>query len=116
MRLTNIKVRELYLLCFGRDPIIFDVDQQGIHMNKAGCKSRPSLEIEGCLAVALKENHAATRTRVSLMTHVCSDETNACRAGGLPIEVMFKGKSKAVIKGLEMPSGVHMSISPPTNG
>ena len=75
----------------------------------------PRLEIEGCIAVVVNENHAATRTRVSLMTHVCSDEKVAARAGGLPIEVMFQGKTESAIKGFEVLGGVHIPSSPPTS-
>ena len=78
-------------------------------MNEASNESRPSLEIEGCSAVAFTENHAATRTRVSLMTPACSDAKVAAQAGGLPIEVMFTGKTKAVLTGIDVLGRVRMS-------
>ena len=74
MWVTNTNVRELYRSCFCREATIYGLGQKGIHMDEADNQALPSLEIEGCPAVALKENHAATRTRVSAMTHVCSEE------------------------------------------
>ena len=82
-------------------------------MNEAGSKSTPSLGIEGWPALVLTENHAATRTRVSLMAHACSGAKVAARAGGVPMNVMLKGKTKAVLEGLEVLGGVRMSRATP---
>ena len=81
---------------FSRDLTIEGIDQKGIHMNECGSKNTPTLCLKGAPDVALKENHAATRQRVSLMTTVTSDETRAARPGGPPVEVMFKGETKRV--------------------
>ena len=86
------------------------LDQKGIHMNETGSKNTPVLCLKGAPEVALKENHAATRQRVSLMTVVTSDPARASRPGGPPLEVMFKGETKRVVKDVEVPIAVNMSI------
>ena len=49
-------------------------DQKGIYMNDCGAKNVRALSLDGAQTVALKENHAATRDRVSLMTSVVSSD------------------------------------------
>lgn len=108
MWLSCIRIRALARCVFARDLTIEGIDQKGIHMNECGSKNTPTLCLKGAPDVALKENHAATRQRVSLMTTVTSDGTRAARPGGPPVEVMFKGETKRVLKDVEVPDGVNM--------
>jgi hypothetical protein len=108
MWLSCIRIRALARCVFSRDLTIEGIDQKGIHMNECGSKNTPTLCLKGAPDVALKENHAATRQRVSLMTTVTSDETRAARPGGPPLEVMFKGETKRILKDVEVPDGVNM--------
>ena len=72
-------------------------------MNEAGSKNIGVLTLDGCPDVPLKENHAATRTRVSLMTTVVSTQSVLDELEhGPPLEIMFKGTDR-VLKGLEKP-------------
>ena len=105
MWVTNIKVRGLYRLSFGRDTPSFGLYHNGLHVCEAGNNSAPSLDIKGCPAVALTENHAATRAHVSLTTHCCSDAKVAAQAGGLPID----GQANAALKAFDVLGGVRMS-------
>ena len=110
MWLTTTKLRALARCLFNRDMTVEGLDQKGIHMNETGSKNTPVLCLKGAPEVAWKENHAATRQRVSLMTVVTSDPARASRPGGPPLEVMFKGETKRVLKDVEVPIAVNMSI------
>ena len=65
MWLTNVRVRALALVCLKKDLPIYGFDQKGIYMNEAGSKNVGTLALDGETNVALKENHAASRERVS---------------------------------------------------
>lgn len=91
---NNIVTRQLATKAFGHDLDIYGIDQKGIHMNEAGSRNTRTLEIQGAPVVALKQNHAATRDRVSIMTTVTSNKAAATRPGGLPVEVLFRNKGK----------------------
>ena len=92
MWLNTIRVRRLAEHTLGRDLAdqIYGVDEKPIHMNESGSKNTRTLEIVGAPSVKLKENHAATRERVSLMTIVTSNPAVAKVASRLPIELLFK--------------------------
>ena len=96
MWLNNIRVRRLSLLALGHDMAksIFGIDEKPIHFNESGSKGARTLEIAGAPAVRLKENHAATRERASVMTTVTS--RRECAEGGLrpAVEILFKGATK----------------------
>ena len=88
--MNNIRVRH-----FARRVLGYDVgqhcdncDQKGWFMNHAGSKEAATLELAGAPVVALLENHAHTRMRLSIMTWT----TNSLAAfpNGLPLEVCFK--------------------------
>ena len=55
---------------------IYGIDQKGIYMNEAGAKNVGVLALGGAEEVPLKENHAASRSRVSLMTTVASQQVD----------------------------------------
>ena len=108
MWLTTFKIRTLFVCIFGHDMEIDGVDQKGIHMNELGSKNIGSLCIKGAPEVPLKENHAATRQRVSLMTWVTSSEARALQPGGPPLQILFKGMTHRTLAGLEVPDGLNM--------
>ena len=109
MWLTNIRVRALATLVFGHDLPMLGFDQKGLHMNETGSKDVRTLCLRGAPVVPLKENHAATRDRFSLMTTVTSCADQAVAAGGPALEVLFRGKTNRIIRGLVVPAGSSMS-------
>ena len=109
MWMTNFKVRALAEACFGKDLPIFGFDQKGLHFNESGSKNIGSLCLRGAPDVPLKENHAATRERFSLMTTVCSTPAAASCHGGPALEVLFKGKTAQILRGLRIPADTNMS-------
>ena len=113
MWLTNVRIRAMAQACLGIDIPIYGFDQKGIYMNEAGAKNVGMLALDGETTVALKENHAASRTRVSLMTSVVSQprELDALEHG-LPIEIMFRGSHGGrILSSLEAPAGAN--VHPP---
>ena len=96
MWLTNIKVRQLAVRCLGNDlsTSISGVDEKPIHFNESGSKNVRTLEFQGAPAVSLKENHAATRERLSVMTMVTSNAQVATSPRRPPIEMLFKARSR----------------------
>ena len=109
MWVTNARIRALALYCLGRELDIWGFDQKGIYMNHAGSKNTGTLSIDGCPDVALKENHAATRTRVSLMTSVVSSRRALAEwPAGLPLEILFKGTNR-ILGSLDIPPSANVS-------
>ena len=96
---------------FGRDPLIFGLDQTPIYMNEAGSRNVGSLEIDGAPEVRLKENAALTRQRFSVLTCVTSDAASAMQPGRLPIEVLFKGKTRRVLANVTSPEDVNIACA-----
>jgi len=113
MWVNNIKVRRLFQHFCGHDAsaCIWGIDEKPLHMNEGGSKNVKTLELCGAPSVRLKENHAATRERVSVMTCVTSDETVATQPSKIPIEVLFKAKSARRTAKLVVPKGVSVSIA-----
>ena len=111
MWLNLFRVRRLAQHCFGKELAnsIWGVDEKPIHFNESGSKAVRTLEIAGAPAVRLKENHAATRERVSIMTAVTSSPLDAT-AAALPIELLFKAKSQKRTSKLALPSGIRISV------
>ena len=93
--LTCTRVRRLAEHTLGHDlsEATYGIDERPLHFNEAGSKCIRTLEIAGAPAVRLKENHAATRERCSLMTMVTSDRRAASSPANVPIELTFKAKS-----------------------
>ena len=56
-----------------------------MHFNEGASKNKNTLEIQGAPAVKLKENHAASRQRLSVMTCATSNLAAINQAGGLPV-------------------------------
>ena len=65
---TNLYfVRALAVELLGHDLPIYGIDQTPLFMNESGSRKMATLAIEGAPEVALKENHGATRQRVSVI-------------------------------------------------
>jgi len=108
-----IKVRRFGIKTLGVDigMSVENVDEKGWHVNQAGSKNKGSLDIIGAPLVGLKENHAATRDRLSFMTW-CSNNPQRV-AEGLPLEALFKlkGSGGRVLPGLNVPAGMSVRVS-----
>lgn len=111
MWVTTVRIRALAKYTLKRDLICEGYDQKGLHMNEGGSKNTGSLDIKGAPEVRLKENHAATRQRLSLMTGVTSSFEEASRLGGPPLEVCFKGMTDKVLRGLELRRDMQISLA-----
>lgn len=87
MWINSIKVRRLAQRLLHKDlsDSMYGIDEKPLHFNESGSKNVRSLEIVGAPAVQLKENHAATRERVSVMTLVTSSLAAVNQPRGLPV-------------------------------
>ena len=108
MWLNTLRVRALAQFTLGIQPIIEGIDQKGLHKNEAGSKSAKSLSFGG-MEVDLKENHAQTRDRFSLMTRVSSAHTADQR---IPIELLFRSQAKTM-GGIENKRGIFHDVERP---
>ena len=111
MWVTVVRIRALAKYTLKRDLICEGYDQKGLHMNEGGSKNTGSLDIKGAPEVRLKENHAATRQRLSLMTGVTSSTEEAARPGGPPLEICFKGMTDKILRGVELRPGMQTSLA-----
>ena len=89
---------------------MYGIDEKPVHFNESGSKNVRTLEIVGAPAVRLKQNHAATRERVSLMTCVSSDQRAAVQPRRLPLELLFKARSPKRIRSLRVPPDLNISL------
>lgn len=87
MWVNNVKVRRLAQRLLGRDlsDQLYGIDEKPLHFNEGGSKNIRTLELVGAPAVRLKQNHAATRERVSVMTTVSSNPVAIQQPKGLPV-------------------------------
>ncbi len=110
MWLNLTRVRQLALLCFSHDLPMVGLDQKGLHYNESGSKATSALALQGEPAIALKENHAQTRARFTVMTAVVSDARLLPRRGGAPpIEILFKGKTARILRDLAAPPSLPLA-------
>ena len=100
---NNIRVRALAWFVFKRLLKIYGADQKGVHRNEGGSKETHTLHIKGAGEIPLKENHAATRERISIMTWVSSDRAECDDPCNLPLEIMFKGKTEKSLRSEGLP-------------
>ena len=112
MWLNVIKIRRLLWHITGADVgnRIWSIDEKPVHFNEGGSKLARTLEIAGAPSVALKENHAATRERVSIMTCVTSDPAVAGLARFPPLELLFRAKSDKRVRSLVLPENTNVSV------
>ena len=112
MWINVIKVRHLASRFLDNDlgTRIFGVDEKPLHMNEGGSKVIGTLEVAGAPSVALKQNHAQTRERVSLMTSVTSCPDIGASATLMPLELLCKGKTNKRIASLRVPQGMRVSL------
>jgi hypothetical protein len=87
MWVNNVKVRRLAQRLLGNDLAeeMYGIDEKPLHFNESGSKNARTLEIAGAPSVKLKENHAATRERVSVMTLVTTNLATIRQPRGLPV-------------------------------
>ena len=107
-----IRIRRLAQLLLETDlaDAIYGIDEKPIHFNESGSKAVRTLEIAGAPAVVLKQNHAATRERASVMTCVASSLSAASQPKKLPIEIVFRAASSRRLKGLVLPPTLNFSV------
>ena len=82
---------------------MFGLDQSPLYLNQAGSKDAKTLDARGAPVTAIKEAHEQTRGRISILTCCADDEDVADQAGGLPIEIMFKGKTNRTLNEAGVP-------------
>ncbi len=84
---NTFRVRQLARRLLGHDldNQFYGIDEKPLHFNEGVIKCIRTLEIVGCPAVRLKQNHAATRERVSVMTMTTSNLVAIEQLGGLPV-------------------------------
>ena len=87
------------------------IDEKPLHFNESGSKGARTLEIAGVEAVSLKQNHAATRQRLTLMTTVSSDAAEATAPERLPFKLLFKAKTDKSTRNLLKPKGLRCTVS-----
>ena len=87
MWLNNIRIRALCDRLRGKNLAdqIYGIDEKPLHFNESGSKCRGTLEVAGAEYVKLKQNHAATRERCSLMTCISSKVAAATQPQLLPV-------------------------------
>ena len=111
MWLNVIKVRRLLWHMTGVDICwIWSIDEKPVHFNEGGSKCVRTLEIAGAPSVMLKENHAATRERVSIMTLCTSDPAVAAMPRLPPLELLFRAKSDKRVRSLVLPKNTNVSV------
>ena len=111
---TNlIRVRRLTEVLFGNDmaSAIYGIDEKPLHFNESGSKNTCSLELVGAPSVKLKQNHAATRERATVMTTVSSNVAAAGQPRRLPVEVLFRAKSSRRTRHLLVPADLNFSVA-----
>ena len=112
---NNIRVRKAAVMLLGHDLFIDGIDEKGIHYNESGSKCTRTLDIIGAPAVTLKQNHADTRKRVTIMTCVSNDERAAKRRRKLPLEMLFQSKTaktkSKVLRKAKLPKDLDMSAT-----
>ena len=107
---NNVRLRALHMAIFKHDMVICGADQKGIHRNEGGSRDRRTLQLQGAPEVPLKENHAATRERISIMTWATSSQEEADRPDMIPLEIMFKGTTEQTLRGLSLPPGMRAKL------
>ena len=112
MWLNVIKVHHLIFLLTGVDvgSRIWSIDEKPVHFNEGGSKLVRTLEIAGAPSVVLKENHAATRERASIMTCVTSDPAAAGMPRRPPLEILFRAKTDKRTRSLVLPKDTNVSV------
>ena len=100
MWVNNFKIRRLAEHFAGHDlaESIFGIDEKPVHFNEAGSKNCRTLEIVGAPVVRLKQNHAATRERVSVLTCVTSCVAAAEQEKRLPVAIAAASVDPQVVR------------------
>ena len=104
------RVQLLAKLVLGRELPVEGIDEKPIHFNEAGSKNQGTLSISG-FDVPLKQNHANTRNRATVMTSTTSDKAKAACPWHLPVEIMKKAASGRTLKHLQLPDDMSVSVT-----
>ena len=80
---------------------MYGIDETPLHYNEGGGKGIRTLDIAGAEYVQLKQNHAHTRLRVSLMTCVSSNRLVTADARNMPLEMLVKAGTDRAIRVLK---------------
>ena len=109
---NTIAVRRLaeHFLSTDLAQAFWGIDEKPLHFNEGGSKGARTLEVAGQPAVRLKENHAATRSRLSVMTTVVSNLATARDARKMPVELLFRGTERR-IRNLKKPKDMAVSFA-----
>ena len=112
MWLNVIRVRRFIWHFTGVDigSRMYGIDEKPVHLNEGGSKMVRTLELAGAPDVKLKENHAATRERTSIMTMVTSDLAAATQPRFLPIELLVRARSEKRTRSLVLPTNTNVSV------
>ena len=109
-----LAVRWFFWKRFGVNLLHEQFDQKGVHLDEAGSKQVPTMEMPGRDDIPIKENHAQARERVSWMTACSSSLRDAGRA--IPLEIMFKAKGKKTVDRLTVPDTTRFSLATTSTG
>ena len=104
------RVQRLAMRVLGRELPVEGIDEKPIHFNEAGSKNQGTLSHHGYDA-ELKQNHAHTRERSTVMTSTTSDTTKAACPWNLPLEIMKKAGSGKTLKDLQLPDDMSVSVT-----
>ncbi len=93
--------------------MVMPVDQTGAYSKNSESKNATTLHMEGATEhVDINTNHAQSRSRYSMTT--CMAQRAPWRIP--PLGVHFKGKTQRILRGLEVPPGVNISLTHSPSG
>ena len=87
--ISLFRVRQLAVLVFGYEPVLFNFDQTPYHHNESGSQNKATLGVRGS-TVPVVEGNSDVKSRWTANLTTCSSET-AVAAMIPPAECMFKG-------------------------
>ena len=89
---------------------MMQVDEKPIHMNESGSKLVKTLHLQGAPFIALRTNHSATRSRLTIMTSAFSSKAVAEDEFRPPLAVCIRGASGERRAGLKLPEYMKFSV------
>ena len=94
------------------DPVTHQVDQKPLHFNEAESKNLKTCDFGGSTDIVLKTNFSDSRSRLTANTMVThpSPPTTAGEVYQPSLELLFKGKTNRVLKGLVVPHSVDATL------
>jgi hypothetical protein len=104
------RVQQLAKRVLGKELPVEGIDEKPIHFNEAGSKNISTLSLPG-EDVTLKQDHANTRERATVMTFTTSDKAKAACPSKLPVEIMKKAGSARTLKDINLPTDMSVSVT-----